>query len=133
MSKRALERCPVNALVVDDSAAVRRLEQRALEAAGWSVTAAKDGREALVALRDMPTCQLIVTDWHMPEMDGMELVRAVRADPRWNEVRILMVTSDGVMSTIETALAAGASDFIIKPFSPVALRERVAELVAPHV
>ena len=123
----------MNALVVDDSAAVRRLEQRALEEAGWSVTAAQNGREALVALAAMAACHLIVTDWHMPEMDGMALVRAVRAEPRWNDVLILMVTSDGVMSTIETALAAGATDFIIKPFSPVTLRERVAELVTPHV
>ena len=123
----------MNALIVDDSAAVRRLEQRALEEDGWQVTQAHNGADALAKLCGMPDCDLIVTDWHMPEMDGMALVKAIRAQPRWREVRILMVTSSGVMNTVETALAAGATDFIIKPFSPVALRERVAELVETHV
>jgi two-component system, chemotaxis family, chemotaxis protein CheY len=123
----------MNALVVDDSTAVRRLSKKALSEAGWQVTEAVNGREALAALVAMPACELIVTDWHMPEMDGMALVRAVRAEARWNHVRILMVTSDGVMDSIQAALAAGASDFIVKPFSPAALAERVVELVRSHV
>jgi two-component system chemotaxis response regulator CheY len=119
----------MKALVVDDSAAVRRIEQKALEGAGFTVLTAGNGHEALARLQEMDACDLIVTDWHMPEMDGMALVQAVRADQRYQAVRILMVTSDGNMASIESALATGVNDFIVKPFSADALREHVAEML----
>ena len=116
--------------VVDDSSAMRRIQQKALEASGWQVHAAVDGQDAIEKLQAMPTIpDLVLTDWHMPRMDGLELVRAIRKDERFKGVRILMVTSDSVLDAVEQALAAGANDFLMKPFSTVELTERVEEVM----
>jgi two-component system chemotaxis response regulator CheY len=120
------------ALVVDDSAAMRRIQQMALEAHGWTVEVAATGEDALVKLGAIPRCDLLVTDWHMPGMGGLDLVKTVRRDLRFDHVRILMVTSDSVLSSIEQAVEAGANDFVMKPFSREALIERVSEVMAPR-
>jgi len=117
------------ALVVDDSAAMRRIEQKALEALGWKVTTACDGQAALEALAAMERCALMLTDWHMPGMDGLELCRVVRQDDRYQKLCIVMVTSDAVLDSVQSALDAGANDFLMKPFSAEALAERVAEVM----
>jgi two-component system chemotaxis response regulator CheY len=117
------------ALVVDDSAAMRRIEQKALEALGWQVKTASHGQEALDTLQAMPLCSLMLTDWHMPGMDGLALCRAVRLDPRYEKLCILMITSDAVLDSVQSALAAGANDFLMKPFSSEALAERVAQVM----
>jgi two-component system chemotaxis response regulator CheY len=119
------------ALVVDDSAAMRRIQQMALEAHGWKVEVAATGEDALAKLAAIPRCDLLVTDWHMPGMGGLDLVKTVRRDARLDHVRILMVTSDSVLSSIEQAVEAGANDFVMKPFSREALIERVTEVMAP--
>jgi len=116
----------MQALVVDDSSAMRRIQQKALESLGWQVRCAANGREALVTLDSMPVCDLVLTDWHMPEMDGIELCAQLRRDARYLKLRIVMVTSDAVLDSVETALAAGANDFLMKPFSAEALSERIA-------
>ena len=117
----------MKALVVDDSRMMRTVEQRALESMGWQVQKAGNGVEALEVLKQMEECQLVLADWQMPEMDGLQLVKEIRSDPRWAAVTIIMVSSNGVMSSIEEALAAGANDFVMKPFSVEALKERVTE------
>ncbi|MCC6751788.1 MAG: response regulator [Deltaproteobacteria bacterium] len=117
------------ALIVDDSAAMRRIQQKALESLGWQVKAASSGEEALAALEGLPECVLLLTDWHMPGMDGLQLVSAVRKDPRYSKLRIVMVTSDAVLDSVEAALSAGANDFLMKPFTTEVLAERVAEVM----
>jgi two-component system chemotaxis response regulator CheY len=119
----------VIAMVVDDSSAMRRIQQRSLEAAGWQVLSAANGKEALERLL-ASQCQLVLTDWHMPEMDGLELVREIRKDERLRGLRVVMVTSDATLGSIELALAAGANDFVMKPFTAESLAERVAEVMA---
>jgi two-component system chemotaxis response regulator CheY len=118
------------ALVVDDSAAMRHLERKALQNAGWEVHLAVDGADALERLAALPKCDLIVTDYHMPKLDGIALIQAIRRDRRLSGVRILMITSDGVMDSIQRALDAGANDFMMKPFAAEALQERVAEVMS---
>jgi two-component system chemotaxis response regulator CheY len=113
------------ALVVDDSAAMRRMQQRLLEGLGWTVSAAADGEEAIARLHDVPTCQLMLTDWHMPNMDGVELIRRVRSSGNHPHLKILMVTSDSVLSAVQLAIDAGADDFLMKPFTSDSLRERI--------
>jgi two-component system chemotaxis response regulator CheY len=120
------------ALVVDDSAAMRRIQQTALEAHGWKVEVAATGEDALAKLGVIRRCDLLVTDWHMPGMGGLDLVKTVRRQARFEHVRILMVTSDSVLSSIEQAVEAGADDFVMKPFSREALIERVSEVMAPR-
>jgi two-component system chemotaxis response regulator CheY len=114
------------AVVVDDSAAMRRIQVRALEGMGWTVQIASNGDEALSLLRSMPHCDLLLTDWHMPGLDGLELVKVLRADARFASLPILMVTSDAVLESVQKALEAGVNDFLMKPFTPEALAERVA-------
>ena len=91
---------------------------------------AATGEEALSRLAELPRCDLLLTDWHMPGMGGLELVRAVRRLGRHIEMKILMVTSESVLDCIEEAIQAGANDFVIKPFPREALLERVSSVMA---
>jgi two-component system, chemotaxis family, chemotaxis protein CheY len=117
------------AIVVDDSAAMRRHLSKALEGMGWQVKSAGNGVEALRLLEGVPNCDLMLTDWHMPEMDGMELCRAVRKETKYNKLRIVMVTSDSVMSSVNEAIKAGANDFVMKPFTSEALSDRLSDIM----
>jgi len=119
----------MEALVVDDSAAMRRMNQKALEGLGFSVQVAKDGVEALAVLHNMPRCQLVLTDWHMPELDGLALVKALRSDSRYVNLRVIMVTSEAVVSAVQSALDAGVNDFLMKPFSAEAFADRVRDVM----
>jgi len=114
------------AVVVDDSAAMRRIQTRAMEGLGWTVRAASNGEEALALLRSMERVDLLLTDWHMPGLDGLELVKVLRADAQFASLPILMVTSDAVLESVQKALEAGVNDFLMKPFTNEALAERVA-------
>lgn len=118
----------MRALVVDDSSAMRRIQQRALEQAGWEVQSAAHGGQALEILAEHPV-DLVLTDWHMPEVDGLELVRRIRADERLRGLRVVVVTSDAVLNSISQALDAGADDFVMKPFTADALIERLSEVM----
>ncbi len=111
------------------SAAMRRIEQKALEKLGWQVMTACDGQDALKTLEAMERCALILTDWHMPGMDGLQLCREVRKNDRYQKLCIVMVTSDAVLDSVQSALDAGANDFLMKPFTAEALAERVAEVM----
>jgi len=117
------------ALVVDDSAAMRRIQQKALEGLGWQVEVANSGGDALAKLGTLEHCDLMLTDWHMPGMDGLDLIVAVRKDIRHKTLRIVMVTSDSVLDSVEKALAAGADDFVMKPFTTDALSERLFKVM----
>lgn len=117
------------ALVVDDSAAMRHHLSKALQSLGWQVRNAGNGTEALSVLGTLPRCDLILTDWHMPGMDGVELCRAVRRDAKYRDIKIVMVTSDAVMSAVNEALQAGADDFVMKPFTPQVLQERLEAIM----
>jgi two-component system, chemotaxis family, chemotaxis protein CheY len=116
-------------LIVDDSAAMRRIEQKALESAGWTVAMAATGEDALAHLRTMPSCDLLLTDWHMPGMGGLALVRALRDDPRYQKLRILVVTSESVLNALAQAMEAGANDIVMKPFTREALLERITAVM----
>lgn len=114
----------MNAIVVDDSRAMRMLMGRLLKDIGFEVTDAGDGCQALMSLRerldgahpDGPV-QLALVDWNMPEMTGIELVEAVRADPAFAALRIVMVTTETELSQVSRALEAGADEYLMKPFT----------------
>ncbi len=117
------------ALVVDDSMAMRRIQAKALEGMGFQVSTAGNGSEALAVLGALNGCDLILTDWHMPEMEGIDLVRAVRKEARWAKIRIVMVTSQSDTKAVSEALDAGADDFLMKPFTAETLTARIAEVM----
>jgi two-component system chemotaxis response regulator CheY len=118
----------MKAIVVDDSKMMRTVEQKALESMGWEVKQASNGLEALTVMAAMGTCDLALVDWQMPEMDGISLVRALRTDEKFGKVTIIMVSSNAVMESIQEAMDAGANDFVMKPFTVDALKERITEV-----
>ncbi len=107
----------MRALVIDDSRATRSILGRMLRDLGFEVAEAGDGREALEKLRAASPPDLALVDWNMPVMNGYEFVRAVRADPAFAGVRLLMVTTETELSQVAAALEAGADEYVMKPFT----------------
>jgi len=121
----------VRALVVDDSRAMRVLMTRMLKEIGFDVQEAGDGREALTRLREMGEVDIVLVDWNMPEMDGLEFLRAVRSDRGWDDIRVMMVTTECGMDEVMSALQEGADDYVMKPFDKEIIREKLILLGVP--
>ncbi len=117
----------MKALIVDDSRAIRAIIRRILRDLGFETLEAGNGREALDKLATADV-QLAVVDWNMPVMDGYALVRALRDDSTHDPMRILMVTTETGAEWIAAALAAGASEYLMKPFTRDAVMEKLALL-----
>jgi DNA-binding response OmpR family regulator len=115
-------------LVVDDSETVARLLEWELCMAGYEVELASDGKTALRAARDR-TPDVVLTDVIMPEMDGFEVVRRLRADPKTAETAVIFVTARGLSADRMEGLALGADDYIVKPFDGPDLLARVAKVL----
>jgi len=107
----------MRALVVDDSSAMRALLRMTLKKRGFEVAEAKHGREALAVLAANGEFDLILIDWNMPEMNGLELLQHIRSEPRHNQTQVMMVTTETGMDQMSEALSAGANDYIMKPFT----------------
>lgn len=117
------------ALVVDDSRAIRTILTRTLSSFGFDTVEADNGRTGLEALRAMPAPpDVVLVDWHMPELDGLTFVFEVRSQPAWRNVRIVMVTNESEQRHIVRALAAGAHDYLIKPFTRDIVHDRLRQL-----
>ena len=118
----------MRALVIDDSRAMRRIVGSILEGLGYEVRAAGHGREGLDVLNEGWVPDLATVDWNMPVMDGLQFVAAVRSNPAWRSLTLMMVTSESEHSQIVRALAAGAHEYVIKPFTADAIRDKLALL-----
>ncbi len=116
-------------LVVDDSAAARAFVRAALVRFGLQVVEASSGPEALAILGAQPV-DLVITDVVMPDMDGYELVRRIRKDPRTSAIPVLVLTSRGDVADKVAGFEAGADDYMVKPFEPVELEVRIKSLLA---
>ena len=118
-------------LVADDSRVMRQIVIRTLRQAGYAgheVIEAENGREGLDVLEGGFLPELVCVDWNMPVMDGLQFVSAVRSNPAWRQVTIMMVTSESEHTQIVRALAAGAHEYVIKPFTADAIRDKLALL-----
>ncbi len=116
-------------LIVDDSRVVRKLSRKIAEELGYRVAEAENGEEALARCRQaMP--DLVITDWQMPVMSGVEFVARLRAIPGADRARVMFCTSKGEATDIHEGIAAGADDYIVKPFNEAALKAKVERLVA---
>ena len=115
----------MQALVVDDSQAVRDLLTDHLGQLGFQVQQAADGLEALARLAQMPRLAIVLLDWAMPGMDGLEVLRRMRSDGRFTEVPVVMVTTETELPNIADALDAGASEYLMKPFDAQSLLEKL--------
>lgn len=107
-------------MAVDDSRTIREMVVFTLQQAGYSVSTAEDGDKALAALKSA-TVDLIITDLNMPNMDGVTLIRTLRADPKWRTTPILMLTTESDATKKAAGRAAGATGWLVKPFDPVKL------------
>ncbi len=114
-------------LVVDDSRVVRKVARRILEAHGFVVAEAGDGRQALEACRiSLPDCVLL--DWNMPVMDGIEFLRHLRAEYGPDKPPVVFCTTENELSSIELAITSGAQEYIMKPFDEDILLGKLAQV-----
>jgi len=118
-------------LVIDDSRTMRKLLSRALKEHSCEVLEAEGGVSGLAQLRENPQIDLVMVDWNMPEMNGIQFVQELRADPNLSKVRIVMVTADSKMNQIQIALDAGANEYLIKPFTKESVGEKLQILEMP--
>lgn len=117
-------------MVIDDSRAMRMILKRIVSKLGYEVVEASNGKEAVDYLRANATTtpDVALVDWNMPEMNGLEFVTTVRAEPRLRQMTLMMVTTESEQSQIVRALAAGAHEYVIKPFTPDAIFDKLALL-----
>jgi len=118
----------MRALVVDDSRAMRKIIAGALRKLGYETVEAADGAEALTVLAGGPLPDLATVDWNMPVMDGLTFVTQVRANREYRALTLMMVTTEAEHGQIVRALAAGAHEYLIKPFTVDALEDKLALL-----
>jgi len=112
-------------LTVDDSATMRRIIRNALKAMGYEDVLEADNGKTGLAMIERDGVEFVITDWSMPVMTGLELVRAIRAQPTLAHLPILMVTALGQKDDIVQAIAAGVDGYIVKPFDPETLHQKI--------
>lgn len=118
-------------LVVDDSVTMRRIVINSLKNIGFTdVIEASDGKEAISRLMTNESINFVITDWNMPNYSGLDLTKMIRQDPRYSKLPILMVTTRGVKDDILQALQAGVNNYVVKPFTPQILKEKIDQILA---
>ena len=118
-------------LVVDDSVTMRRIVNNSLKTLGYTdVVEAGDGKDALSKLAADSSINFVITDWNMPVMSGLELSQAIRGDAKMANMPILMVTTRGVKEDIVQALQAKVNNYVVKPFTPQVLKEKLDMVLA---
>lgn len=116
-------------LVVDDFATMRKVIRNLLRQTGYqNVTEAEDGVAALKELRSQKI-DFVISDWNMPNMTGIELLRAVRADSELSSLPFLMVTAESLKENVVEAVKAGVSNYIVKPFTAEVLSEKIEKII----
>ncbi len=118
----------MHALVVDDSRAMRSILARLMTGLGFEVSQAGDGAEALSVLEGGVRPDVILVDWNMPVMDGLTFIKTVRGRDDLREISLMMVTTESEQAQIVRALAAGAHEYVIKPFTDEVIAEKLALL-----
>jgi len=114
------------ALVVDDSRAVRMILSRTLRELGYDVREAANGKEALELMaKEKSTVKLVLSDWNMPEINGLELLKRLRQDPDLSTLVVVMVTTETELDQMSAALEAGANEYVMKPFTKEILLEKL--------
>lgn len=116
-------------LVVDDSPTMRRIVINALKSFGVEdVVEAEDGQDALAKLKENKI-DFVITDWNMPNMSGLDLTKTIRSSEQWSNLPILMVTTRGLKEDIIQALQAKVNNYIVKPFTPQVLKEKILAIL----
>jgi two-component system, chemotaxis family, chemotaxis protein CheY len=117
-------------LLVDDSNTMRRIQTNTLKQIGYSdIIEAEDGQDALNKLKSNPDVSLVLLDWNMPNMNGIDCLKAIKADAGLKSIPVMMVTSEAEKSRIIEAIQAGAANYLVKPFHADALKEKITSIV----
>ena len=117
------------ALVVDDYASMRSVVIEVLKRAGFTeIYQASNGQLALAKVLEHKKIGLIVSDWYMPTMDGLGLLRALKANPQTAHIPVLMITAEGQRDNVLDAMQSGAAGYIVKPFAPSELQKRLESM-----
>ena len=112
-------------LAVDDFSTMRRIVRNILRQLGYNnISEAEDGVAALESLKQDPV-DFVISDWNMPNMTGLELLKAVRADANLKDIPVLLVTAEALKDNVVEAVKAGASGYIVKPFTAETLKEKI--------
>lgn len=118
----------IKVLVVDDFSTMRRIVKNILKQIGYSdIEEAEDGNSALVRLRQ-GGFGLVVSDWNMPNMTGLDLLKAIRADNVLNTMPVLMVTAEAKKENVLDAIKAGVNNYVVKPFTADVLKEKIEKI-----
>jgi len=116
----------MNALIIDDSRAMRRILRQIVEPLGFTILEAGDGQQALDQLAaNFPGIELTLVDWNMPVMNGLDFVKTVRADNKYRDMKLMMVTTETEPAQMARALMAGVDEFVMKPFTAEILVEKL--------
>lgn len=114
------------ALVVDDSRAVRMILAKTMRELGYEVREAANGREAMEVMdNERMAVSLVLTDWNMPEVNGLELLKKLRQDPELAALVVIMITTETELDQMSAALEAGANEYVMKPFTKDMLLEKL--------
>jgi len=113
------------AMVIDDSRAIRMILRKTLENLGYEVSEAGNGKEALAVMDREPAVSLMLVDWNMPEMNGLEFVKCLRSRPGCSQVTLMMVTTETEIEQMITALEAGANEYVMKPFTEEIITDKL--------
>lgn len=115
-------------LVVDDFATMRRIVRNLLKDLGFNnVEEAEDGQDALNKMQQT-TFDFVISDWNMPNIDGLQLLTQIRSTPAWSAMPVLMVTAEAKKENIIAAAQAGASGYVVKPFTAAILEEKLNKI-----
>jgi two-component system chemotaxis response regulator CheY len=118
----------MHALVIDDSKATRVILKGILESLGFDVLQAGDGREAIERMEQAADIVIALVDWNMPVMNGYEFIQHIRSYSRYDETKLMMVTTEAGMEQVIDALEAGADEYLMKPFTSDAIIEKLGLL-----
>ncbi len=120
----------IKVLIVDDMATMRRIIKSLLEQLGFkNIDEAEDGAVALEKLKK-GKYDLVITDWNMPNMTGLELVQEIRKDPQLKDIPVLMVTAEAKKENVIAAIKAGVNNYVVKPFTAETLKEKLEKIYA---
>ena len=118
----------IKILVVDDFSTMRRINKNLLRQLGYSnIVEADDGTTALQKLQD-EKIDFVVSDWNMPKMTGLELLKSVRADEKLKDIPFLMVTAESEKDRVIEAVKAGVNNYVVKPFTAETLKEKISKV-----
>ncbi len=113
-------------LLVDDSSTMRRIQKTQLGNLGVNdIIEAENGQDALAKLQDNMPVDVVLLDWNMPVMDGLTMLKNMRSNAAYKDVKVIMCTSESEKEKVIEALKAGANNYIVKPFTPEALKEKL--------